>query len=92
MFEFHYHYNKPKYGDKTTLLITDTDSLVYAIETVDFYADTKDDLENRFQSGEYSKDHTAALAHEVGGINFKGGCNKKIAGMMKDETAGKKIN
>jgi hypothetical protein len=35
MYEFHYDYVKPKWGDKAKLLFTDTDSLCYEIETDD---------------------------------------------------------
>jgi hypothetical protein len=52
MYKFHYDYIKPKYGDKARLLMTDTDSLVYEIQTDDFYADTKDDIEARFDTSE----------------------------------------
>jgi hypothetical protein len=86
MYEFHYDYIKPKYGDKARLLMTDTDSLVYEIQTDDFYADTKDDVDSRFDASEYPKDHPATA------VGFKVGANKKVVGMMKDETAGAEIS
>jgi len=39
MYQFHYNIIKPKYGDKAQLLFTDTDSLMYEIETDDVYKD-----------------------------------------------------
>ena len=45
MYEFHYNYIKPKYGDSAKLLFTDTDSLCYEIKTVDFFKDISGDLE-----------------------------------------------
>ncbi len=35
MYKFHYDYVKPKWGDRATLLFTDTDSLCYEIKTDD---------------------------------------------------------
>ena len=39
MYDFHYNYIKKKYNDKGKLLLTDTDSLTYEIETEDVYKD-----------------------------------------------------
>ena len=50
MFDFHYNYIKPNYGEKAELLFTDTDSLMYCIQTDDFYKDiAKDMKENLIQ-------------------------------------------
>ena len=37
MYDFHYKYILPKYGEKQKLLFIDTDSLCYEIETEDFF-------------------------------------------------------
>ena len=41
MFDFHYNYIRKKYGNKAELLFTDTDSLMYLIQTDDFFIDIK---------------------------------------------------
>ena len=43
MYDFHYNYFLPKYGEKQKLLFTGTDSLLYKIETEDFFKDIKDE-------------------------------------------------
>ena len=50
MYEFHYDYMKPKYGENLKLCYMDTDSLVYKIKTKDFYADIVDDFPARFDT------------------------------------------
>ena len=55
MYEFHYDYMKPKFKD-FQLCYMDTDSLVYFIETEDFYADIANDVEERFDTSGYAPD------------------------------------
>ena len=50
MYDFHYNYIKQKYGDKAKLLVTDTDSLMYKIQTEDFYMDISADVKRRFDN------------------------------------------
>ena len=82
MYEFHYNYIKPKYGDKAKLLFTDTDSLMYEIETEDFYKDISKDVKDRFDTGNYPKNHPSGIPT---------GINNKVLGMVKDEAGGKII-
>lgn len=44
MYEFHYNYIKRKYKSKAKLLYTDTDSLIYELETEDFFKDIAEDV------------------------------------------------
>ena len=80
MYDFHYNFIKPIYGNKAILLLTDTDSLMYEIETDDFYADIKNDLDKRFDTSDYP------LYHE-----WRSSKNKKVVGMFKDEACGEQI-
>ena len=82
MFDFHYQYIKSKYGDKAKLLFSDTDSLMYEIETEDFYKDISGDVKNRFDTSDYPENHLSGIPT---------GINKKVLGKMKDEAAGKII-
>ena len=82
MYDFHYQYIKPKYGEKAKLLFTDTDSLMYEIETKDFYKDISEDVKDRFDTSDYPENHPSGIPT---------GINKKVLGMFKDEAAGKII-
>ena len=83
MFDFHYSYIKKKYGDKAKLLFTDTDSLMYEIQTEDFYEDIKGDVKDRFDTSDYPSNHPSGIPT---------GCNKKVLEMFKDEAGGKIID
>ena len=78
MYEFHYDYMIPKYGDRLKLCYIDTDSLVYHIKTEDFYAGIADDVPARFDTSGYIPDRPLPV-----------GLNKKVIGLMKDELGGK---
>ena len=82
MYEFHYGYIKPKYGERAKLLFTDTDSLMYEIETEDFYKDISPDVHSWFDTSNYPKEHSSGI---------ETGVNKKVIGLMKDEAGGKII-
>ena len=43
MIDYHYNYIKPKYGDNSKLIYTDTDSFIYHIKTDDLYQDMFND-------------------------------------------------
>ena len=45
MKKFHYDYNKNKYSNKSRMLFTETDSLMYKIKTEDVYEDFSNDKE-----------------------------------------------
>jgi hypothetical protein len=82
MYQFHYDYVKPKWGDKAKLLFTDTDSLCYEIETDDVYEDISGDVNEWFDTSNYDKDHPSGIPT---------GKNKKVIGYMKDECGGRFI-
>ena len=73
MYEFNYNYIKKKYGDKTKLIFTDTDSLTYEIEAKDVYQDFWND-KDKFDNSDYPENS----------IYFDK-TNKKVIGKFKDE-------
>ena len=81
-YDFHYNYIKNKHGTKANLLFTDTDSLMYEIETEDFYTDIANDVDKWFDTSDYPNDHPSGI---------RTGINKKVIGKFKDEACGKQI-
>jgi hypothetical protein len=79
MYDFHYNVIKKKYNDKAKLLMTDTDSLCYEIQTDDVYKDMFEDRQ-LYDLSDYNKDH---FLYDP--------TNKKVLGKMKDEANGKII-
>ena len=56
MYKFWYDYFKPKYGDRTKLCYTDTDSFIIHIITEDFFKDISNDAEIWYDTSSYDKD------------------------------------
>ena len=83
MYDFHYNYIKQKYGDKAKLLFTDTDSLMYEIQTEDFYKDISVDVKLRLDTSDYPPNHPSGIPS---------GFYKTVLGMFKDEAGGKVID
>ena len=83
IYDFHYNYIKKKYGENAKLLMTNTDSLKYEIKTEDFYKDISEDVETKFDTSNYPKNHASGIAT---------GRNKKVIGKMKDENGGEPIH
>ena len=68
MYDFHYNYIKQKYSQKAKLLMTDTDSLMYEIETEDFYKDINPDVHRLFDTSNFPEDHSSGITT---GVNKK---------------------
>ena len=76
MYEFHYDVIRSTYGSKAKLCFTDTDSLLYWIETNDIYSDMLCQS-NCYDTSDYPVHHPLHSTK-----------NKKVLGKMKDEMAG----
>ena len=83
MYKFHYNHIKSTYGSRAALLMIDTDSLVYSIETDDLYDDMCHNLE-LYDTSEYLNDHLAYSTNHLAYSTI----NKKVLGKMKDEMKG----
>ena len=75
MYEFWYDYVKSKYEDKARLYYMDTGSFVVNIKTKDFYKDIEENVKERFDTSNYIYDRPLPT-----------GVNKKVIGIMKDES------
>jgi len=74
MYDFWYNHIKAEYGNKANLLYTDTDSLLFQVETEDVYENMKT---NAIQYDLYSDYLTDHPNHSIE--------NKKVVGKFKDE-------
>ena len=88
MYEFHYDYTKQKYPEGLTLCYMDTDSLIYDIETEDFYKDIAEDVKDRFNMSGYNPHGycvpgTMAWSHRPLPVGLN-----KVIGLMEDELGG----
>ena len=79
---FSYNYIRKKFGNRAELLFTDTDSLMYLIQTEDFYQDINKDIKRKFDTSDYPEKHPSGI---------KTGINKKVIGTLEEEAAGKQI-
>ena len=76
MYNFHYNVMKKKYGRFCSTLYSDTDSMIYGIETNDVYKDMVEQ-KHLYDLSNYPTDHALYDA-----------TNKKVVLKMKDECAG----
>ena len=76
MYKFHYDYINIKYDNKSNLLFTATDSLMYEIKTEDVYVD--------FSSNKEKFDLSNCLTKS----KYYDNSNKIVIGKVKDETGG----
>ena len=69
MFDFHDNYIQKKYSrNHAKLLFTDTDSLMYEINTDDFYKDISKDIKKKFDTSDYPPGHPSGI---LTGVNKK---------------------
>ena len=77
IYDFHYSYIRRRVGNRSKLLYTDTDSLIYEIQGVNMYDIMKDDI-HMFDTSDYPEDNQFGLPR----------VNKKVIGLIKDECNG----
>ena len=77
MYNFHYNVMKPTFGERINLLYTNTDSLMYEIESEDVYKELGMKASGYFDFSNYPEDHF-----------LKSNLNKKVPGKFKDKCGG----
>ena len=77
IYDFHYSYMRQRVGDKSKLLYTDTDSLIYEVRGINMYEVMKEDFE-KFDTSDYPENNQFGILQR----------NKKVIGLMKDECNG----
>jgi hypothetical protein len=77
MYDMHYTHMKGFYGDRAKLIYTDTDSLIYHLETKDMFDGMKS-MGGCFDMSEYDAGHP-----QFG--KFLDRTNEKVLGKFKDE-------
>ena len=81
MYEFWYDYTQPKYQNNAKLCYMDSDGFIIQIKTENFYEDTANDVKKLFDTSNYEVDSPVPRS-----------LNKKVIGLMKDESIGKIMN
>ena len=79
IYDFHYKYMNSRFGKKAHICYTDTDSLIYEVETENLYDIIREDALQYFDTSDYESNNIYAIPL----------VNKKVIGLMKDENNGK---
>ena len=91
MYQFHYEFIKKEYpGDKSLLTFSDTDSLLYVLQTNDIYKDMLNH-HNLFDFSNYPDEHKMFNRLDKKMIGYLKKKNKKVIGKFKDELEGKTL-
>ena len=96
MYEFWYHYVKPKYVEKAKLCYMDTESFIVYIKTDDIYKDIAEDVETRFETSNYesNKQVIGVMKDELDGKimkEFVGFEAKTYSYLVDDSSQDKKV-
>lgn len=91
MLNFHYDFVKEQYpGEKSVLHFTDTDSLLYSIESPNIYDDMRRHHDH-FDLSNFPDSHALFRNDDPATIKWLKQKNKKVIGKMKDEAGGDRI-